>query len=142
RPLRKVSWHSRSSRRISGNPSVRTLNRAMVMRPAMTASGDAQGTRRRYHPRQTIAAGIGGDRLSPKAPWLSRVRGATRRHRGARANRWEIHMIGRVAPVIYGVASYLAFLCSFLYAVAFTGNYFVPKSIDVGSASGLGQSIL
>jgi len=51
-------------------------------------------------------------------------------------------VIGRVAALIYGIASYLAFVCSLLYAVAFIGNYFVPKSIDVGSADGLAQSAL
>jgi protein-S-isoprenylcysteine O-methyltransferase Ste14 len=51
-------------------------------------------------------------------------------------------MIPRVAALIYGIASYLVFLCSFLYAVAFIGNYLVPKSIDAGSESGLALSIL
>jgi protein-S-isoprenylcysteine O-methyltransferase Ste14 len=51
-------------------------------------------------------------------------------------------MIGRVAALMYGIASYFVFFCSFLYAVAFIGNYLVPKSIDVGSEGGLTQSIL
>jgi methanethiol S-methyltransferase len=51
-------------------------------------------------------------------------------------------MIGRLAALIYGLASYLVFLLSFVYAVAFIGNYLVPKSIDVGSESGLAQSIM
>jgi protein-S-isoprenylcysteine O-methyltransferase Ste14 len=51
-------------------------------------------------------------------------------------------MILRVAALIYGIASYLVFFCSFLYAVAFIGNYLVPKSIDVGSQDGLAQSIV
>ena len=51
-------------------------------------------------------------------------------------------MIGRVAALIYGLASYLVFLRSFVYAMAFIGNYLVPKTIDVGSAGGLAQSIL
>ena len=51
-------------------------------------------------------------------------------------------MIGRVAALIYGVASYLVFFISFVYTVAFIGNYWVPKSIDVGSESGLMPSIL
>lgn len=51
-------------------------------------------------------------------------------------------MIGRVAALIYGLASYLVFFLSLVYAVAFIGNYLVPKSIDVGSESGLAQSIL
>ena len=51
-------------------------------------------------------------------------------------------MIGRVAALIYGLASYLVFFLSFVYAVAFVGNYLVPKSIDVGSEGGLAPSIL
>jgi protein-S-isoprenylcysteine O-methyltransferase Ste14 len=51
-------------------------------------------------------------------------------------------MIGRLAAFIYGITSYLVFFCSILYAMAFIGNYLVPKSIDVGFAGGFGQSIL
>jgi protein-S-isoprenylcysteine O-methyltransferase Ste14 len=51
-------------------------------------------------------------------------------------------MIGRVAALVYGMASYLVFFCSLLYAVAFIGNYLVPKSIDVGGESGLAPAIL
>jgi protein-S-isoprenylcysteine O-methyltransferase Ste14 len=51
-------------------------------------------------------------------------------------------MIERVAGLVYGIASYLVFFCSLLYAVAFIGNYPVPKSIDVGPEGGLAQSIV
>jgi protein-S-isoprenylcysteine O-methyltransferase Ste14 len=51
-------------------------------------------------------------------------------------------MIGRVAALIYGLASYLVFFVSVVYAMGFIGNYLVPKSIDVGSESELAQSIL
>src|SRR6516225_4734173 len=51
-------------------------------------------------------------------------------------------MIGRVSPLIYGIASYLVFFCSSLYAVAFIGNDLVPSSLQVGSDGGLAQSIL
>jgi protein-S-isoprenylcysteine O-methyltransferase Ste14 len=51
-------------------------------------------------------------------------------------------MIGRVVALIYGIASYLVFFSSLLYAMAFIGNYMVPKSIDVGAEAGLAQSIL
>ena len=51
-------------------------------------------------------------------------------------------MIGRVAALIYGLASYLVFSLSFAYTPAFVGNYLVPKSIDVGPGSGFAPSIL
>src|SRR5215467_11147193 len=51
-------------------------------------------------------------------------------------------MIERTAALIYGIASYLVFFGSILYAMAFIGNYLVPKSIDVGSEAGLARSIL
>jgi methanethiol S-methyltransferase len=55
---------------------------------------------------------------------------------------WSTIMIGRVAALIYGLASYHIFFLSFVYAVAFIGNYLVPKSIDVGAERGLVRSIL
>lgn len=39
---------------------------------------------------------------------------------------------GRVPALAYGVASYLAFLAAFLYAVGFVGDLVVPKTIDSG----------
>jgi protein-S-isoprenylcysteine O-methyltransferase Ste14 len=54
----------------------------------------------------------------------------------------EDFVIGRVAALVYGVAGYLIFSLSFAYTMGFVGNYLVPKSIDVGSESGLAPSIL
>lgn len=51
-------------------------------------------------------------------------------------------MINRVATFIYGVLCYLIFFGTFLYAVGFIGNIFVPKSIDSGRSGPLGEALL
>ncbi|WP_245271842.1 methanethiol S-methyltransferase [Mesorhizobium sp. LNJC391B00] len=51
-------------------------------------------------------------------------------------------VLAGVITLIYGVAAYLIFLGSFLYAVGFVGNMVVPKSIDSGVAGSPVEAVI
>ena len=51
-------------------------------------------------------------------------------------------MFKRITTFIYGVICYALFLGTFLYAIGFIGNLFVPKSIDSGRTGPLSEALL
>jgi len=51
-------------------------------------------------------------------------------------------MCKRILIFAYGVICYATFFATFLYAIGFVGNLFVPKSIDSAPTASLGHALL
>ena len=54
----------------------------------------------------------------------------------------QASVIARAAALVYGLAAYLVFFGTFLYAIGFVTGVAVPKTIDTGPAGSLGESIV
>ena len=48
----------------------------------------------------------------------------------------------RVMAAVYGLACYVIFLGTFLYAIGFVENLVVPKSVDSGTTGPMGTALL
>jgi methanethiol S-methyltransferase len=51
-------------------------------------------------------------------------------------------VMGAFLSVCYGLVAYVCFLGTFLYAIGFVGNVFVPKSVDTGDVVPLAQALI
>lgn len=51
-------------------------------------------------------------------------------------------MLGRISIFLYGVVCYAVFFASFLYAIGFVGNLWVPKAIDAAPTVPLATALL
>jgi len=50
-------------------------------------------------------------------------------------------MIGRITTLLYGVFCYLVFFATFLYAIAFLGDFGVPRTIDSGVEGSISRAL-
>jgi protein-S-isoprenylcysteine O-methyltransferase Ste14 len=58
------------------------------------------------------------------------------------ARRGQGNLIGRLLAFLYGIASYLVFLVTFLYAIGFVDGVVVPKTIDTGLVAPITEALV
>jgi protein-S-isoprenylcysteine O-methyltransferase Ste14 len=51
-------------------------------------------------------------------------------------------MMKRLMAFVYGVVCYLAFFATFVYAIGFIGNLYVPNSLDSAAVTPLGRALI
>jgi protein-S-isoprenylcysteine O-methyltransferase Ste14 len=52
------------------------------------------------------------------------------------------HRIGRLVAFLYGLAAYVAFFVTFLYAIGFVSGLVVPKTIDTGTVVPMAEAFI
>src|SRR6266852_6648071 len=50
--------------------------------------------------------------------------------------------MGRLIAFVYGLASYVAFFVTFLYAIGFVSGLVVPKTIDTGTVAPMAEAFI
>src|SRR5690349_23314115 len=75
---------------------------------------------------------------------LSQRNRRNKRHQGTQdaGRNTQGYIMKRLAIFAYGLACYAIFFATFLYAVGFIGNLWVPKAIDSPSEVSMGTALL